>query len=290
MGVSIDTPENPGCPPVHVTARGLSGGQAVFADLDSSQYVSSLLLSSPYATQDVEIRLAGRTVSEPYIDMTLRVMEQFGVTVERRDENVFHVPAGQSYTARSFVVEGDYSSASYFFMAAALGLGQIQVPDLTAGSVQGDARFLKILEDLGCTVAWNETGVEVACGRLRTGDLELPMGDIPDMVPSLAVLAAFRQGRTVITESAHLRIKESNRLAALVTELGRIGIAARETEDGLVIDGGHPHGGDIETYNDHRIAMSFAMAGQVVPGIRITDRVCAGKSFPGFWEELKKLN
>jgi len=290
MGVSIDTPENRGCPPVHVTARGLSGGQAVFADLDSSQYVSSLLLSSPYAAQDVEIRLAGRTVSEPYIDMTLQVMEQFGVTVERRDENVFHVPAGQSYTARSFVVEGDYSSASYFFMAAALGLGQIQVPDLTAGSVQGDARFLKILEDLGCTVAWNETGVEVACGRLRTGDLELPMGDIPDMVPSLAVLAAFRQGRTVITESAHLRIKESNRLAALVTELGRIGIAARETEDGLVIDGGYPHGGDIETYNDHRIAMSFAMAGQVVPGIRITDRVCAGKSFPGFWEELKKLN
>jgi len=290
MGVSIDTPENPGCPPVRVKARGLPGGRAVFADLDSSQYVSSLLLSSPYAAQDVEIQLAGRTVSEPYIDMTLQVMEQFGTRVERVGENSFHVPAGQSYSARSFAVEGDFSSASYFFLAAALGLGRIQVSDLTAGSVQGDARFLKILEDLGCNVAWNKQGVEVACEKLRAGDVELAMGDIPDMVPSLAVLAAFRSGRTIITESAHLRIKESNRLAALAAELGRIGIAARETADGLMIAGGHPHGGDIETYSDHRIAMSFAVAGLVVPGIKIADRDCVGKSFPGFWKELKKLD
>jgi len=290
MGVSIDTPENPGCPPVLIKSRGLPGGHAVFDDLDSSQYVSSLLLSSPYAARDVVIRLAGRTVSEPYIDMTLQVMEQFGVVVERLNDNTFYVPAGQTYRARSFVIEGDYSSASYFFLAAALGLGRIRVPNLTAESLQGDSRFLKIIEDLGCAVTWSEGGVEVACGKLRTGDVELAMGDIPDMVPSLAVLAAFRSGRTIITESAHLRIKESNRLAALAAELGRIGIAAREIADGLIIDGGYPHGGDIETYNDHRIAMSFAVAGLAIPGIRIADRDCVRKSFPGFWDELEKLD
>jgi 3-phosphoshikimate 1-carboxyvinyltransferase len=290
MGVSIDTPENPGCPPVLVTARGLPGGRASFEDLDSSQYVSSLLLSGPYAARNIKIRLAGRTVSEPYIEMTLQVMKQFGVDVERREGNFFHVSAGQSYTARSFTIEGDYSSASYFFLAAALGLGLIRVPGLTAESVQGDARFLRILEDLGCSVTWDEGGVEVACGKLRDGHVEMAMGDIPDMVPSLAVLAAFRPGRTVITGSAHLRIKESNRLAALAAELNRIGIETQETADGLVIDGGHPHGGHIETYNDHRIAMSFAMAGLVVPEIKVTDRDCVKKSFPGFWEELKKLD
>lgn len=289
MGVDIDTPENPGCPPIHITARGLPGGRAVFADLDSSQYVSSLLLSGPYAARNVKIRLVGRRVSEPYIDMTLQIMEKFWVRVGRQKWSAFFVPAGQSYRARTFVVEGDYSSASYFFLAAALGLGRIRVPGLTADSVQGDARFLKILENLGCTVSWNEKAVEVACSKLHPGDLELSMGDIPDMVPSLAVLAAFRSGRTVIKEAAHLRIKESNRLAALVSELGRIGIAAQETADGLIIDGGHPHQGDIETYNDHRIAMSFAVAGLAVPGIGIADRDCVKKSFPGFWEELKKL-
>ncbi|OPY11962.1 MAG: 3-phosphoshikimate 1-carboxyvinyltransferase [Syntrophus sp. PtaB.Bin001] len=290
MGVSIDTPENPGCPPVRVNARGLPGGRASFDDLDSSQYISSLLLSSPYAARNVTIRLAGRTVSEPYIEMTLQVMKQFGVAVERRAENIFNVPAGQSYTSRSFIIEGDYSSASYFFLAAALGLGRIRVPGLTEDSVQGDARFLRILKDLGCAVTWDEGGVEVAGGRLRNGDITMAMGDIPDMVPSMAVLAAFRSGRTVITESAHLRIKESNRLAALAAELNRIGIEARETADGLVIDGGHPHGADIETYNDHRIAMSFAVAGLVVPDIKVADRDCVKKSFPGFWEELKKLD
>jgi len=289
MGVEIETPENPGCPPVHIQARGLPGGRAVFSDLDSSQYVSSLLLSSPYALRNVKILLSGRTVSEPYIEMTLQVMERFGVAVERLNGNTFLVPAGQAYGARSFAVEGDYSSASYFFLAAALGLGRIRVPGLTAGSVQGDARFLKILEDLGCTVTWDGKGVEVACDRLQPGDRVLPMGDIPDMVPSLAVLAAFREGRTEITEAAHLRVKESNRLAALAAELGRIGIAARETPDGLVIEGGHPHGGEIETYDDHRIAMSFAVAGLAVPGIGIADRDCVRKSFPGFWEELGKL-
>jgi len=290
MGVSVETPENPGCPPVLIQSRGLPGGQVVFEDLDSSQYVSSLLLSSPYAARNVGIQLAGRTVSEPYIAMTLQVMEQFGVAVEKPAANTFCVPSGQAYRARSFTIEGDYSSASYFFLAAALGLARVRVPHLTAASLQGDARFLKILEDLGCTVAWRDGDVEVACGQLHGGDMEFAMGDIPDMVPSLAVLAAFRPGRSVITESAHLRIKESNRLAALAAELHKIGISARETPDGLIINGGRPCGGDIETYNDHRIAMSFAVAGLAVPGIRIADRDCVGKSFPGFWNELQKLS
>ena len=161
--------------------------------------------------------------------------------------------------------------------------------NVKSDSLQGDIGLLGIMESLGCAVVRGDTWVDVIGEQLREGDVLIDMGNMPDMVPTLAVLAAFRPGRTAITNVAHLRLKESNRIAALVNELNRIGIIAQEKDDGLVIFGGKPHGADIETYNDHRIAMSFAIAGLAVPGIRIKDRHCVRKSFPGFWDELKRL-
>jgi len=150
-------------------------------------------------------------------------------------------------------------------------------------------RFLRYLKELGCRVTATDQWIEVSGGNLTAGDFSAPMEDLPDMVPTLAVLAALRPGRTVIRNVAHLRIKESNRLEALVTELTKTGIRAEETGDGLVITGGTPRGAEIETYNDHRIAMSFAILGLAAPGMRIRNPDCVGKSFPGFWDELEKL-
>jgi 3-phosphoshikimate 1-carboxyvinyltransferase len=187
-------------------------------------------------------------------------------------------------------VEGDASSASYFFLAAALLKKTIRVSGVKRKSAQGDIRLLDILEKLGCRITSGETWVEVSApDHLASGDMTFDMGDMPDMVPTVGVLAAFRKGRTVITNVAHLRIKESNRLAAMVAELNRIGIAAHELPDGLMVEGGQAGPAAIETYNDHRIAMSFAVAGLCTPGIEIADKKCVDKSFPGFWKELAKI-
>ncbi len=276
--------------PVVVHARGLTGGRAEFGDLDSSQYVSSILLAAPCARGDVEVVLAGSLVSAPYIGMTVEVMRAFGATVDDGDGSRYAVPGGQGYRATDFAVEGDASSASYVFLAAALAGGEATVTNLVLPSRQGDAALLDILRDLGCTVTSGAHGTTVSRhGPLADGDRAYDLADLPDMVPTLAVLAAARPGRTTIRGVAHLRIKESDRLAAVVTELGRTGIAAAETADGLVITGGQPRGATIETYHDHRIAMSFAILGLVAPGMRIVDPGCVRKSYPGFWTTLAQL-
>jgi 3-phosphoshikimate 1-carboxyvinyltransferase len=289
LGVSSFSRDDKGYPPIKIKANGIQGGEVTFADVDSSQYISSLLIGAPYAGRDIAIQLKGKTVSEPYIDMTINVMEQFGAKVTTNNRNFFRVKSGQWYWGQNYIIEGDASSASYFFLAAAICRGHVRVMNVKLDSLQGDIGLLDIMESLGCTVVRGDTWVSVIGERLNEGDVVIDMGNMPDMVPTLAVLAAFRSGKTTITNVAHLRIKESDRIAALVTELNRIGIIAQEREDGLVIFGGKPHGADIETYNDHRIAMSFAIAGLAVPGIQIKDRHCVRKSFPGFWDELKRL-
>jgi 3-phosphoshikimate 1-carboxyvinyltransferase len=275
--------------PVTIHAKGIQGGRATFADAESSQYISSLLICAPHARTDVEIEVKGFTASRPYIAMTIEVMRRFGVSVEREAGNGYVVRSGQSYRGSSYSVEGDASSASYFFLAAALCRGTVRVSPMSRKTLQGDGGFLGTLEELGCAVSSGESWVEIEGRPLPAGDRIFDMGDMPDMVPTLAVLSAVRQGRTVIRNAAHLRIKESNRLEALARELAKTGIRAEEREDGLVIQGGSPRGAEIETYNDHRIAMSFAVLGLGVPGMRIADPACVGKSFPGFWEELGKL-
>ena len=275
--------------PLTIHGGGIRGGRVIFDDVESSQYISSLLISAPFASGDVEIQVRGLLSSRPYVDLTLQAMKEFGVRVETDGKNHFRVRSGQRYLGADYSVEGDASSASYFFLAAALCRGKVRVAPFNRDSLQGDGKFLHLLEKLGCTVSSDESWVEVKGNPLPAGEFDFDMGDMPDMVPTLAVLSALRPGRTVIRNAAHLRIKESNRLEAMAKELAKTGIHAEETEDGLVIDGGAPGGAEIETYRDHRIAMSFAMLGLAVPGIRIGGADCVRKSFPGFWGELGKL-
>jgi 3-phosphoshikimate 1-carboxyvinyltransferase len=221
--------------------------------------------------------------------MTIQTMEPFGVRVVEERPNRFAVPGGRSYLGREYVIEADASSASYFFLAAALCGGSVKTTNLNPTSAQGDLALLDILQEAGCSVIRGQDSIEVRVESLASGDMTIPMGHIPDMVPTVAALAACRPGRTVIDRVPHLRLKESDRLAALASELGRTGIRVEERPDGLVIDGGVPRGTEIETYNDHRIAMSFAVLGLVAPGMKIRNPGCVKKSFPGFWEKLEAL-
>jgi len=288
MGVEITCRNN--CPPVTVSANGLKGGRISLSNIESSQYVSALLLCGPYTAKGIELSLTGNIVSAPYIDLTVGVMKDFGAKIIQTGRHFYGVGTQSIYTGHNYDVEGDASSASYFFLAAALLKKPVCVYGIKLDSVQGDIGLLSILEKLGCRIAGGKTWVEVsATDDLVSGDMTFDMGNMPDMVPTVGVLAAYRAGRTTITNVAHLRIKESNRLAAMAAELGRIGITASESPDGLIIDGGTPRAADIETYNDHRIAMSFAVAGLVTPGIQIADKKCVDKSFPDFWRELAKI-
>jgi len=289
LGVPSTCRRTGGFPPVTVHGGSLRGGRVLFRDIESSQYVSSILIAAPYAAGDVEVEISGSSVSRPYVEMTLATMNAFGVPVEKRSENLFAVTGGHRYRGCRYLVEGDLSSASYFFLAAALCGGTVRVTNTNFRTHQGDVRFLRYLKELGCGVEATDHRIEVSGGKLSDGDFSVSMEDLPDMVPTMAVLAALRPGRTIIRNVAHLRIKESNRLEALVTELAKTGIRAEETGDGLVITGGTPRGAEIETYNDHRIAMSFAVLGLRAPGMRIRNPGCVGKSFPGFWDELEKL-
>jgi len=281
--------KNDGFPPVEIFASGLKGASLVIRNTESSQYISSILMAAPYAAGQVRIRLTGEIVSKPYVDMTLGVMADFGVNVQEEESGSYAVPGGTGYVGRDYTIEGDASSASYFFLAAMLCNGVVRVLNMNLRSGQGDLGLLDHFVKLGGDLTCGDTWIELRGKGLSAGDEVIDMGDMPDMVPTLAVLAAFRRGTTEIRRVAHLRIKESNRLAALVNELNRIGAKAREEGDGLVIEGGNLHGAAIETYNDHRIAMSFAVAGLVVPGITIKNPRCVDKSFPTFWDEFKRL-
>jgi 3-phosphoshikimate 1-carboxyvinyltransferase len=287
MGVDISCHKN--CPPVVINANGLAGGKIILRDVESSQYVSALLLCAPYTKKGINLVLKGEVASAPYIDLTICVMKDFGAKITQREKYEYNVNADKIYQGRRYRIEGDASSASYFFLAAALLKKPIRVMGINRHSKQGDIKLLDILEELGCRVKSQEDWVEVEGKNLSEGDFSFDLNNMPDMVPTLAVLAAFRKGQTTIKNVAHLRIKESNRLAALVEELGRMGIDTRETKDGLIIKGGFPRPAKIETYNDHRIAMSFAIASLLVPGIEIIDKKCVDKSFPDFWKELKKI-
>lgn len=279
-----------GYPPVRNSGGGLRGGRVRFGDSDSSQYISALLLTAPYASEDLIVELEGRVPSLPYVDMTLEVMRRFGVDVKVLQNRRFLVAASGGYRASEFLVEGDASSASYFFLAAAICGGRVRVKNIDGNGGQGDLGILNILVELGCSVRRDDEGIEVEGGPLAEGERRYDLSAMPDMVPGLAVLMAFRRGRTTIGNVSHLRIKESDRLAALTTELNRVGIDARETGDGLVIEGGTPRGAEIQTYGDHRIAMSFAVAGLRTGDMKVVGEGCVVKSFPTFWTVLEELS
>jgi 3-phosphoshikimate 1-carboxyvinyltransferase len=287
LGARAYSQEGSGYPPVVVESRGLDGGIAKIKGGESSQFLSALLMVAPYSQKDVCLEVTGQLASKPYVDITLDIMSAFGVEVQNEGYHSFLVRAGQSYLPQKYRIEGDASNASYFFSAAAVSRGRLKVRNFNPVSLQGDRGFLDILEKMGCEVILREDGVEVR-GRELQG-IEIDMNGMPDLVPTLAVTAAFAQGKTVIKNIGHLRLKESDRIRALAVELSKMGIRVEEGEDWLRIEGGKPHGAEIESYNDHRIAMSFAVAGLVVPEVKINGERCVDKSFPEFWEKLKDL-
>jgi len=288
-GAEAKSIEKTGCPPVEIQAHGLEGGETILSASKSSQYLSSLLLVAPIVRNPAKITLNGPLVSRPYVDLTLAVMQAFGVKVQERD-NSFLVPH-MTYNAKTYQIEGDASSASYFWAAAAVTGGRITVENIPPNSLQGDAAFVDILADMGCSVKKDALGITVQGppgGVLKA--VEVDMGRWPDMVPTLGVVAAFASGTTVIKNVAHLRIKETDRLKAVAQELTKIGTSVKELKDGLIIEGTRDmHGSAIDTYNDHRIAMAFSVAGLRVPGIRIKDPSCVSKSFPSFWQHWQNI-
>jgi 3-phosphoshikimate 1-carboxyvinyltransferase len=287
LGVEAVSERGNCCPPVVINGRGLAGGSTRVAGTISSQFLSALLLIAPYACRDVEVTVVGKLVSRPYVDITLSVMSDFGIAYFRQGYNYFSIPAGQRYQGRTYTIEGDASSASYFLGAAAITGGRVKLANLNLPSCQGDSNFIGILERMGCRIESSENGLILQGGILQA--VQVDMSTMPDLVPTLAVVAAFAQGETIISGVPHLRHKESDRLQAVATELAKTGIKVSETKDGLVILGGQPHGALIETYNDHRIAMSFALLGLKVPGIVIADENCVAKSFPDFWKYFDSL-
>jgi 3-phosphoshikimate 1-carboxyvinyltransferase len=287
LGVEARSVHGDGCPPVMMESRGLRGGTARIRGDESSQFLSALLMVAPYAMEDISVEVTGKLSSRPYVDITLDVMSSFGVEVQNEKSWSFFVRSGQRYRPREYLVEGDASNASYFFAAAAITRGKVRVKNFRSDSVQGDTGFLDVLERMGCEVARGDHCTDLL-GKALHG-IETDMNAMPDLVPTLAVTAAFAEGKTVIQNVAHLRLKESDRLSALAGELKRMGIRAEEGKDWLSIEGGKAHGAIIETHDDHRLAMSFAIAGLAVPGIKIRNERCVDKSFPGFWETLEKL-
>lgn len=292
-GVRIKSVHDTGCPPLAIEAMGIKGGATVLPEGKSSQYLSSLLLVAPYAKEAATLAVTGEVLSKPYVTMTLAVMAAFGVTVEASEGlNQFSIPQG-TYRARTYRIEGDASSASYFWAAAAITGGRVTVANVPEPSLQGDAVLVSLLEQMGCGVEKAENGITVSGPRQLRG-IEVEMSNCPDVAPTLAVVAAFAQGTTVIKNIAHLRIKECDRLHVMATELAKLGVRTRELPDSLIIEGdpsrGNLKGATIATHDDHRIAMCFAVAGLAVPGVMISDEGCVAKSFPDFWERFGLLH
>ncbi len=287
IGVKARSLNDNGCPPVEITGATIRIAQVDINCQKSSQYLSALLLIAPCTHKGLEIHVTGGPVSRPYVDLTIDLMKTFGIQLDREGYRKFKVPGEQAYRAGKYVVETDCSQAAYFWSAAAIGGAQIKVTGVNADSAQGDVRFIDLLQQMGCRVYRESDGIGVAGGPLRA--IEADLADMPDQVPTLAVVAAFARGTTVIKNVAHLKSKESDRLTATVTELKKMGIEAACTENALVVRGGKPKGSIIDTYNDHRIAMSFAIAGLNVPGVCIRNEGCVEKSFPAFWQVFEGL-
>lgn len=287
MRVQATTAFNNDCPPLKIESEGVSGGKVKLAGDKSSQYLTSLLLSAPYFENDTDIIIEGNLTSKSYADITLDIMQTFGIKVENDSYKKFSVHANQVYEAQTYQVEGDWSSASYFLGAAAVTGGEITISGVNPESVQGDAQFPDVLEKMGCNVQKSSHSLQLK-GNILKG-ITIDMNNMPDAVQTLAVIALFAKGDTVIENIGNLKIKETNRIEALVNELGKLGARVEAGKDFLIIRPGKYKGSEIETYNDHRMAMSFAIAGLKIPGVKIKNPKCVAKSFPDFFSQWPPL-
>jgi 3-phosphoshikimate 1-carboxyvinyltransferase len=286
IGGSVEFLKNYGYPPLEVSGQ-LKGGPVVIDGSLSSQFISSILMAAPYAQNGIEVVIPAPPASASYLDITISVMEAFGAKVMRTGYERFVVSNTDRYKARRYTIEGDYSSASYFFAIAAVCGGRVRVKNLVPDSVQGDRRFLDALAAMGCSVTYGKDTVTVE----RTGPLTgitFDMSTSPDTVQTLCMVAALTQGPTTITGISHLKFKESDRINGTASRLRALGCGVDAGGDSLTIHPAPLHGGSIDPADDHRTAMSFAILGLGTGGITITDAECVNKSFPHFWEELKQ--
>jgi 3-phosphoshikimate 1-carboxyvinyltransferase len=280
------------CPPVKIIASGLPGGKTFIKGDISSQYLSALLMVAPYAQSGVVIEVTSELNSKPYVDMTIQVMSDFGVEIRRDKYQKFSIHPARYHSIANYAIEPDASAASYFFAAPAILGGSVRIDNLTRNSRQGDLGFVDVLQKMGCSVQRDPLFTQVS-GPGNYGELsgvEVNMSDIPDTAQTLAVIAPFASSPTHIHGIASARVKESDRVHATRVELERLGVKVEEYPDGLKIfpcDKFQP--ASIKTYNDHRMAMAFALIGLRIPGIIIEDPDCVSKTFPEYFNVLEQL-
>ncbi len=287
LGVEVEAKNN--CPPVEIFAKGLPGGKTKIAGNISSQFLSALLMVAPYAQAPVEIELTTDLNSKPYVDMTISIMKDFGVEIERQDYSRFVIYPTHYSPLSTYVIESDASAASYFFAAPAICGGTVRVENISRNSVQGDIAFLDVLQQMGCVVTESANSITVRCPLSIVG-VDVDMRDIPDTAQTLAAIAPFASSPTRIRGIASARVKETDRVSATCNELQRLGIQVDEYEDGMTI---YPcqtfQPANIQTYNDHRMAMAFALIGLRVDGVVIENPACVSKTFPNYFEVLESL-
>ena len=287
LGVDAQSEPGTGCPPVRIGTSGLGGGTVQMAGERSSQFLSAMLMAAPYAQGDLVLEATGQLVSEPFVQMTRQVMHAFGVEVQTPARGRYAVRAGQCYHARRYQIEPDATAASYFWAAAALTGGEVTVQGVGTESIQGDRAFVALLQRMGAEVRQQADSITVT-GRSLHG-IDADMRDISDTFLTLAVLAAFADGPTTIRGVAHSRAQETDRMAAIATELRRVGTEVDLSGDSLTIRPQSMHGGWVETHDDHRIAMSMALVGLRIPGIVIRRPECTAKTYPRFFYQLQRL-
>ena len=288
LGIKIDYLENEGFPPIKIHGGSFQGGRTKIDGNKSSQFLSSLLIAGACSKKGLEIEVLGELVSKPYIDITIDLMKKFGVSVKNKDYKTIIVKGNQVYSCDELKIEGDYSNSSYFFMAAAICKIKVSVSNLNPNSAQGDKIILEILGKMGCKVTQYSDMYMVFGQDLR--GITIDMVNYPDLVPTVAVTAAFAQGKTQILNVGHLKHKESDRFKSITNELMKMGIEANQAGNDLIVIGGNPKGAIIETYDDHRIAMSFGVTGLVVDDVQIKNPNTVAKSFPNFFTELNKFS
>lgn len=285
LGVEAECLNGHGCPPVRVRGGGLPGGRCRLRGDVSSQFLTALLQVAPFAQTDVEIEIVGELISKPYIAITQFVMASFGVGLENDSYKFLRVPSGPRFRGRDYAIEADASNASYFLAAGAVTGGTVTLENLGASSIQGDIKFVSVLERMGCTIIHTDNTITLT-GPARLRGIEADMEAIPDTAQTLAIVAAFAEGPSHLTGLASLRVKETDRVHAVARELPKLGVRVEEGPDAWTVHppaGGRYTGATIDTYDDHRMAMSFAVAGLRVPGIIINNPGCVAKTFPDFW-------
>ena len=289
-GAKITYQENEGYPPILIEADSLYGGKVKIDGAISSQFLTALLLAAPLAQKDMTIEILGELVSKPYIDITLHIMKKFGVEVDNHDYKTFSVRSGQHYQAvESFMVEGDASSASYFLAAAAIKGGSVKVTGVGKKSIQGDVQFVDVLEKMGAKVEWGDEYVIVSKGKLHGIDMDF--NHIPDAAMTIATLALFAEGTTTLRNIYNWRVKETDRLFAMATELRKVGAKVEEGEDYLtIIPPKQLKHAAIDTYNDHRMAMCFSLLALDPVSVTINEPECTAKTFPTYFDVLERIS